>query len=125
MTTDEVRDLSPFYNRRTDEFGGSVEGRARVLRLIREAVAERAGADFSCTVKVPDTTLARGDAPTNLRDNKAMAERLRREDPCRRWQPDCLPQLQPMRAGADAWHARRLLQPSRQSRAASEASCSR
>src|SRR5262249_37570362 len=35
--------LSPFYNRRTDEFGGSVAGRARVLRLIREAVAERAG----------------------------------------------------------------------------------
>ena len=45
--------LSPFYNRRTDEFGGSLENRARVLRLIREAVAERAGADYPCTVKVP------------------------------------------------------------------------
>jgi 2,4-dienoyl-CoA reductase-like NADH-dependent reductase (Old Yellow Enzyme family) len=45
--------LSPFYNRRTDEFGGSLEARARVLRLIREAVAERAGADYPCTVKVP------------------------------------------------------------------------
>ncbi len=45
--------LSPFYNRRTDEFGGSLEGRARILRLIREAVAERAGADYPCTVKVP------------------------------------------------------------------------
>ena len=45
--------LSPFYNRRTDEFGGSLEGRARVLRLIREAVAEQAGPDFPCTVKVP------------------------------------------------------------------------
>ena len=45
--------LSPFYNRRTDEFGGSLERRARVLRLIRDAVAERAGADFPCTVKVP------------------------------------------------------------------------
>jgi 2,4-dienoyl-CoA reductase-like NADH-dependent reductase (Old Yellow Enzyme family) len=48
--------LSPFYNRRTDEFGGSLEGRARVLRLIREAVAERAGADYPCTVKVPAET---------------------------------------------------------------------
>ena len=38
--------LSPFYNRRTDEFGGSLENRATVLRLIREAVAERAGADY-------------------------------------------------------------------------------
>jgi 2,4-dienoyl-CoA reductase-like NADH-dependent reductase (Old Yellow Enzyme family) len=45
--------LSPFYNRRTDEFGGSAERRANVLRLIRERVAERAGADYPCTVKVP------------------------------------------------------------------------
>ena len=45
--------LSPFYNRRTDEFGGSTENRAKVLRLIREAVAERAGADYTCTVKIP------------------------------------------------------------------------
>lgn len=115
--------LSPFYNRRTDEFGGSFENRARVLRLIRESVAERAGPDFACTVKVPaevaplglphsnaeeavalarlvqewgydavtpvtvsvlpDTTLARGDAPTNLRTNKAMSERLHRAAPRR------------------------------------------
>ncbi|HEX6311879.1 MAG TPA: NADH:flavin oxidoreductase [Acidimicrobiia bacterium] len=45
--------LSPFYNRRTDEFGGSAEARAHVLRVIRERVAERAGADYPCTVKVP------------------------------------------------------------------------
>ena len=45
--------LSPFYNRRTDEFGGSPERRAHVLRLIREHVAERAGDDYPCTVKVP------------------------------------------------------------------------
>ena len=45
--------LSPFYNRRTDEFGGSVERRARLLEVIRSAVAERAGADFTCTVKIP------------------------------------------------------------------------
>lgn len=48
--------LSPFYNRRADEFGGSLDNRARVLRLIREAVAERAGADYPCTVKVPAET---------------------------------------------------------------------
>jgi 2,4-dienoyl-CoA reductase-like NADH-dependent reductase (Old Yellow Enzyme family) len=45
--------LTPFYNRRTDEFGGSVENRARVLREIRSAVAERAGEDYACTVKIP------------------------------------------------------------------------
>ena len=48
--------LSPFYNSRTDEFGGSLERRASVLRLIREAVRERAGDDFACTVKVPAET---------------------------------------------------------------------
>jgi 2,4-dienoyl-CoA reductase-like NADH-dependent reductase (Old Yellow Enzyme family) len=45
--------LSPFYNRRNDEFGGSAENRGRVLRLIREAIAEQAGEDYSCTVKIP------------------------------------------------------------------------
>jgi 2,4-dienoyl-CoA reductase-like NADH-dependent reductase (Old Yellow Enzyme family) len=115
--------LSPFYNRRTDEFGGSTENRARVLKLIREAVAERAGPDFPCTVKVPeevaparlphanrheaievarlvqewgydavtpvivsvmpDATLARGDAPTNLKENKAMSDRLMKAAPTR------------------------------------------
>jgi 2,4-dienoyl-CoA reductase-like NADH-dependent reductase (Old Yellow Enzyme family) len=54
--------LSPFYNRRTDEFGGSLEGRARVLARIRAAVVERAGADYACTVKVPAETALPGFA---------------------------------------------------------------
>jgi len=45
--------LSPFWNRRDDEFGGSLQKRASVLRRIRERIAERAGADFTVTVKVP------------------------------------------------------------------------
>jgi 2,4-dienoyl-CoA reductase-like NADH-dependent reductase (Old Yellow Enzyme family) len=45
--------LSPFWNRRDDEFGGSLRNRARVLELIRARIAERAGADFTVTVKVP------------------------------------------------------------------------
>lgn len=45
--------LSPFYNRRDDEFGGSADRRANVLRVIREAVARQAGEDYTCTVKVP------------------------------------------------------------------------
>ncbi len=52
--------LSPFYNRRDDDFGGSLENRARVLRLIRESVAEHAGADFPCTVKAPAETAPPG-----------------------------------------------------------------
>jgi len=45
--------LSPFYNRRTDEFGGSVARRAFLLKAIRDSVAERAGEDFTITVKIP------------------------------------------------------------------------
>ena len=45
--------LSPFWNRRDDEFGGSLDRRASVLRLIRACIAERAGDDFTVTVKVP------------------------------------------------------------------------
>ena len=45
--------LSPFWNRRTDRYGGSARGRGRILEEIRAAVADRAGADFTCTVKVP------------------------------------------------------------------------
>lgn len=58
--------LSPFYNRRGDEFGGSLENRARVLRLIREAVAERAGADYPVLVKVAAET-----APPGFRHSSA------------------------------------------------------
>jgi len=52
--------LSPFYNRRRDEFGGSLEKRASILRLIREAVSERAGADYPCLVKVASETAPPG-----------------------------------------------------------------
>src|SRR5690606_37587731 len=45
--------LSPFWNRRDDDYGGSARNRARLLEEIRASVAERAGADYTCTVKVP------------------------------------------------------------------------
>ena len=45
--------LSPLYNRRDDEFGGSLRNRARILELIRQRVGERAGTDYPCTIKVP------------------------------------------------------------------------
>jgi 2,4-dienoyl-CoA reductase-like NADH-dependent reductase (Old Yellow Enzyme family) len=43
--------LSPFYNRRTDEFGGTFERRASILRLIRDEISRRAGDDFPVSVK--------------------------------------------------------------------------
>jgi 2,4-dienoyl-CoA reductase-like NADH-dependent reductase (Old Yellow Enzyme family) len=60
--------LSPFYNHRTDEFGGSAEKRASILRSIRLAVAERAGGDFACSVKVPVETAPPGFPRTRTKD---------------------------------------------------------
>src|SRR5437588_1129632 len=45
--------LSPYYNRRTDEFGGSVRKRARILELLAEVIRREAGEDFPLTVKIP------------------------------------------------------------------------
>jgi 2,4-dienoyl-CoA reductase-like NADH-dependent reductase (Old Yellow Enzyme family) len=45
--------LSPYYNRRSDEFGGSLRNRARILELIAGAVRDEAGDDYPLTVKVP------------------------------------------------------------------------
>ena len=58
--------LSPFYNRRTDEFGGSVSARASLLRLIREEVAAAAGEDYCITVKIPAEKAPPGFARTSV-----------------------------------------------------------
>ena len=60
--------LSPFWNRRTDDYGGSARNRARILEEIRAAVAERAGADFTCTVKIPVAEHAPPFAPRTTWD---------------------------------------------------------
>jgi 2,4-dienoyl-CoA reductase-like NADH-dependent reductase (Old Yellow Enzyme family) len=45
--------LSPYYNRRRDEFGGSVRNRARILAVLATAIRREAGDDFPLTVKIP------------------------------------------------------------------------
>jgi len=72
--------LSPFWNRRSDRYGGSARNRARVLEEIRAAVAERAGADFTCTVKVPVAEKAPPLAPRTT-----WAEGLELAGWCEEW----------------------------------------
>lgn len=45
--------LSPYYNRRSDEFGGSLRNRARILERIAEQVRRHAGDDFPLSAKIP------------------------------------------------------------------------
>ena len=54
------RFLSPYSNRRTDEFGGSVENRARFPKLICDKIKAECGSDFiveiSCSGAEPELT---------------------------------------------------------------------
>lgn len=53
--------LSKYYNKRTDEYGGSFENRTRLLREVISAVRQRVGADYpvwlrldACEMRTPD-----------------------------------------------------------------------
>jgi len=44
--------LTPYFNRRNDEYGGSIENRARLLREIVKKVKEKCGKDFPILIKI-------------------------------------------------------------------------
>ncbi|MFO7932951.1 MAG: NADH:flavin oxidoreductase [Bacteroidales bacterium] len=44
--------LSPYFNQRTDQFGGSLEKRVRIVREIVDGIKTKAGEDFPVLVKV-------------------------------------------------------------------------
>lgn len=44
--------LSPYFNRRTDEYGGNLENRARLLLQTLKSVRERVGVDYPVLVKI-------------------------------------------------------------------------
>ena len=72
--------LSPFYNRRTDEFGGTSERRAWILKVVRDAVARHAGGDYTISVKIPVAEKAPPLLPrTSWEEGLRMAER------CEEW----------------------------------------
>jgi len=44
--------LTPYTNRRTDAYGGAVEGRSRLLREVLHAIKSRVGPDFPVVIKM-------------------------------------------------------------------------
>ena len=44
--------LSPFTNRRTDAFGGSLENRCRFALMVHEEIRNRVGADFIIGIRM-------------------------------------------------------------------------
>jgi 2,4-dienoyl-CoA reductase-like NADH-dependent reductase (Old Yellow Enzyme family) len=71
--------LSPYYNRRADEFGGSPAARARFLLLLGERIRERIGPDVPLLTKVPAETEApafvRPGSRIGLEEAVRLAER--------------------------------------------------
>lgn len=53
--------LSPYYNRRTDEYGGTYEKRLRFLLDVLERVREAVGDDFVVGVRITGDSMTRGD----------------------------------------------------------------
>lgn len=44
--------LSPLFNRREDKYGGTIEGRSRIISEMSEAIRKGAGPDFSISIKL-------------------------------------------------------------------------
>lgn len=57
--------LSPYFNRRTDEYGGDIHGRAKLLYEIVQEVRNRVGSDFPVMIKMNyDDLLDTGEGMT-------------------------------------------------------------
>ena len=52
--------LSPLANKRTDRWGGSLENRARLLRVIVSGIRQVVGPDFAVSVKIDSADFQRG-----------------------------------------------------------------
>ncbi|MFC6905367.1 NADH:flavin oxidoreductase [Halalkalicoccus tibetensis] len=63
--------LSPFYNRRDDEFGGSLTNRVRFLAAIHDEIRERAG-DVPLVTKVPAETASPPVVRRHLSEHDAV-----------------------------------------------------
>jgi 2,4-dienoyl-CoA reductase-like NADH-dependent reductase (Old Yellow Enzyme family) len=66
--------LSPYTNRRTDEYGGSTENRVRILEEIYKRSVERAGKDFPILTKMNVDDFMKGGITLN--ESKKIAKRL-------------------------------------------------
>jgi 2,4-dienoyl-CoA reductase-like NADH-dependent reductase (Old Yellow Enzyme family) len=66
--------LSPYTNRRTDEYGGNTEKRVKIIEDIYNRIVEKVGKDFPILIKMNvDDFLAGG---INLNESKKVAEKF-------------------------------------------------
>ena len=68
--------LSPLTNRRTDEFGGSLDGRFRFLKMVIDRIKECTGEDLPISVRLGVEEFTEGGI--NLSEGREIAKRLER-----------------------------------------------
>jgi len=66
--------LSPYTNRRTDEYGGSTENRIKIVERIYKRTVEKVGKDFPILIKMNVDDFLEGGI--NLNESRKIAERL-------------------------------------------------
>lgn len=66
--------LSPYYNKRTDEYGGSLENRMRFLTKICDKTRQEVGKDFPILVKLTATEFFEGGL--TFEDTKVICKQL-------------------------------------------------
>jgi 2,4-dienoyl-CoA reductase-like NADH-dependent reductase (Old Yellow Enzyme family) len=57
--------LSPFFNKRTDEYGGTLENRARIVLEVTKSIREAVGDNFALTIKINSDDLLPGGFNTD------------------------------------------------------------
>lgn len=67
--------LSPYYNKRTDEYGGSIENRGRIIFEIYEAIREKVGNDFPVLIKLNSADYIKEGGLT-MEDSLYVAKKL-------------------------------------------------
>lgn len=67
--------LSPYYNKRTDEYGGSIENRGRFIFEIFKAMRDKVGKDFPILIKLNSSDYVENGGLT-IEDSLYVAERL-------------------------------------------------
>ncbi len=66
--------LNPYYNRRTDEYGGSVENRARMHLEVYDEIRRRVGDDYPVMIKINSEDFIDGGA--TIEDSLSLAKML-------------------------------------------------
>ncbi len=66
--------MTPYYNRRTDEYGGSLENRARIILEVYDEVRRRVGEDFPVMIKINGEDYIEGGV--TLDDSTQLARML-------------------------------------------------